>query len=149
MKLRPLPTACAVVQILAFVSIAGSYGPEPFTSYPAGTTSLGDGTTIASNNNIAEVSGSGNRYLRMTRNNTGNTSSSFKFPDLDAGKEIEAFTITFDLLIGGSGTFADGGLAQLRCDPGWQRRRRGRVRDGRWSDHRLGHLQQWGGMHRR
>ena len=109
MKIPVSAVAFALSLLLAVpgISRAGSYSQD-FSGFSIGTTDLGDGTTIASNDGVASVRGSGDRYLRLTANNTGNTSSSFKLPDLDPGQELESFTFTFDLHIGGSGTFADG-----------------------------------------
>ncbi|MGI9240744.1 MAG: hypothetical protein ACR2RV_08080, partial [Verrucomicrobiales bacterium] len=84
---------------------SGDYSQD-FSAFSAGTTNLGDGTTIASNDGVASVQGSGVRYLRMTQNNTGSTASSFKLPDLDPGQELESFTARFLLQIGGTGSFA-------------------------------------------
>lgn len=86
---------------------AGSYS-QNFTGFDSGTTNLGDGSEISSNNGAASVRGNSSRYLRLTSNSQGGTSSAFKIPDLDPGKIIESFTANFDLLIGGSGTLADG-----------------------------------------
>jgi len=97
------------VSLVAGVSpvMAGSYS-QNFTGFSSGTTSLGDGSEMNSNTGTTQVRGTSDPYLRMTASGTGATSSSLKFPDLDAGKAIDAFTVSFDLLIGGSGTLADG-----------------------------------------
>ncbi len=86
---------------------AGSY-TQNFTGFSTGTTNLGDGTQMNSNNGTTQVRGTSNPYLRMTASGTGGTSSSLKLPDLDPGKAIDSFTVGFDLLIGGEGTLADG-----------------------------------------
>ncbi|MFT4550689.1 MAG: hypothetical protein ACI8XO_005046, partial [Verrucomicrobiales bacterium] len=99
------------------IAIAGTY-TQSFSGFSAGTTSLGDGSTIASNDGIASVQGGGDPYLRMTQNNTGGTASSFKLPDLDSGQELESFTVTFDLQIGGTGSFADGVSLTFGAIPG-------------------------------
>ncbi|MGI9241082.1 MAG: lectin-like domain-containing protein, partial [Verrucomicrobiales bacterium] len=98
-------------------AISGSYNQD-FTGVSSGSTSLGDGSAIASNDGIASVQGAGNPYLRMTRNNTGSTASSFRLPDLDPGQAIDSFTATFDLQIGGSGAFADGVSLTFGAIPG-------------------------------
>lgn len=87
--------------------LAGSY-TQNFTGFAQGTTSLGDGTEIASSNGVAQVRNTSSPYLRLTASGTGGTSSSMKLPDLDPGKAIDSFAVTFDLQIGGSGGFADG-----------------------------------------
>ena len=87
--------------------IAGSYS-QNFTGFSSGTTSLGDGSQISSNNGPTQVRGTDDPYLRMTASGTGGTSSSLKLPDLDPGKAIDSFTVSFDLLIGGRGSLADG-----------------------------------------
>ena len=98
-----------VVSLISGVSpvLAGSYS-QSFTGFSSGTTSLGDGSQINSNTGITQVRGTSDPYLRMTDNGTGGTSSSLKLPELDPGKAIDSFTVSFDLLIGGSGSLADG-----------------------------------------
>jgi len=104
--LKPLPSSILALSfpLLAF---GGSYSQD-FTGSSVGATNLGDGSTISSNDGTASVQGSGNPYLRLTQNNTGGTSSSFKIADLDSGQKIDSWTFSFDLQIGGSGSFADG-----------------------------------------
>jgi len=90
-----------VVSLISGVSpvLAGSYS-QSFTGFSSGTTSLGDGSQINSNTGITQVRGTSDPYLRMTDNGTGGTSSSLKLPELDPGKAIDSFTVSFDLLIG-------------------------------------------------
>ncbi len=86
------------------IAAAGSYGPQNFT-YTDGTTDLADGTAIASSNGVASVQ---KNYLRLTQDGVGGTSSSFKLSDLDSGKEVTVFTITFSLRMSTAGNPADG-----------------------------------------
>ncbi len=88
-------------------ALAGSYSQD-FSAFSAGTTNLNDGTGIASSTGVASVQGVANRYLRLTASGTGSTSASFKLADLDPGKAIDSFSVSFDLQIGGGGTLADG-----------------------------------------
>ncbi|MDA7930137.1 hypothetical protein N9B63_04805, partial [Akkermansiaceae bacterium] len=88
-------------------ALAGSYSQD-FSAFSAGTTNLNDGTAISSSTGVASVQGGANRYLRLTASGTGSTSASFKLADLDPGKAIDSFSVSFDLQIGGGGTLADG-----------------------------------------
>jgi hypothetical protein len=92
----------------------GTYGPQSF-NYPNNTTILGDGAAVSSSNGIASVQSS---YLRLTANGTGNTSASFKLPDLDVGSEVEGFDLTFLLRMSTSGTPADGMSVNFGAIPG-------------------------------
>ena len=83
---------------------AGTYGPQAF-SFPNGTTNLGDGSTIASSDNVAAVV---NNALRLTANGVGGSSASFKLPNLDSDKSVQSFDVTFKLRLFASGTPADG-----------------------------------------
>ena len=85
-------------------SHGGSYGPQAFT-FPNGTTSLGDGSTIASNDGVASVQ---NNSLRLTENGAGGTSSSYKLPNLDGSEAINSFCFGFDLRLSATGQPADG-----------------------------------------
>jgi hypothetical protein len=85
-------------------AFAGTYGTQPFT-FANGTTNIGGGATIASNNGVASIQ---NNALRLTANGTGDTGASFKLPDLDPGKEVQSFQVTFVVRIFSSGTPADG-----------------------------------------
>jgi len=95
---------------------AGIY-TQDFGAHPSGTTDLGDGSEISSNNGVAQVRGSGNPYLRLTSNSTGGTSSSYKLPDLDPGETIESFTATFEFQIGGTGVLGDGAALSFGAIP--------------------------------
>jgi hypothetical protein len=95
---------------------AGNYD-QNFNGHSSGTTDLGDGSEIASNNAVAQVRGSGNPYLRLTSNRTGGTSSSFKLPDLDPGDAMESFTATFEFQVGGTGVLADGAALSFGAIP--------------------------------
>jgi hypothetical protein len=83
---------------------AGTYGTQAFT-FANGTVNLGDGTVIASNDGTASVQ---TNALRLTANGTGSTAASFKLPDLDPGKEVQSFDVTYKLRFFASGTPADG-----------------------------------------
>ena len=96
---------------------AGSYSQD-FSAHTSGDTDLGDGSEIASNNGVAQVRGSADRYFRLTSNSTGGTSSSFKLPDLDPGEVAESFSATFRIQIGGSEPFADGAALSFGDIPG-------------------------------
>lgn len=82
---------------------AGTYGVQTFT-FANGTTNLTDNTVIASSDGIASVQSNG---LRLTANGTQNTAASFKIPDLDPGKGIQSFDVTYKLRFFGAGP-ADG-----------------------------------------
>jgi hypothetical protein len=92
---------------------AGRYpatGTQSFTG--AGPlTNLGDSTLISSSNNgtdgnpAAVVTGNA---LRLTQYGTGGTLSSFKLPDLDAGKALLSWDMTLQVRMSASGTPADG-----------------------------------------
>ncbi|MES2572897.1 MAG: CotH kinase family protein [Verrucomicrobiota bacterium] len=86
------------------VARAGSYGTQAFT-FATGTKNLGDSSVIASNDGTASVQANA---LRLTANGVGDTTASFKLPDLDAGKGISGFDVTFKLRLFTSGTPADG-----------------------------------------
>jgi hypothetical protein len=100
--------AAAVMAASCGSGLCGSYGPQDFSAFAVGATSLGDGTEIGSNNGICQIRGNTNRYLRLTESGTLNTSASFKLPDLDPGQEVRAFTIRFSLYMNAAGTPADG-----------------------------------------
>src|SRR5688572_6186234 len=82
-----LLAASALASLSVPLASAGSYGTQAFT-FADGTTSLGDGSTIASSNGAASVQ---SNALRLTANGTGSTTSSFKLPDLDPAKLIQSF----------------------------------------------------------
>lgn len=73
---------------------AGTY-TQSYT-FPNGTTDLGDGSSIRSNNNVASVQ---NNRLRLTQNGVGNSLASYRLPVLDPGREIESFSMEFDLTL--------------------------------------------------
>lgn len=83
---------------------AGTYGTQAFT-FANGTVSLGDGSTIGSSNSIASVQ---SNALRLTANGTQNTNASFKLPDIDPGKEVQSFDVSYKLRFFAAGTPADG-----------------------------------------
>jgi hypothetical protein len=87
---------------------AGSYGPQNFSAYAVDTTNLNDGTEISSNNGICRVRGNSNRYLRLTDSGSGNTTASFKLPDLDPLQVARSIAISFSLYMSSSGNPADG-----------------------------------------
>ena len=94
----------AVWLVPASLLEAGNYGTQAFT-FGNGTVSLGDGTVIASNDGIASVQ---NNALRLTANGTGGTAASLKLANLDPGKEVQSFDVTYRLRFFASGTPADG-----------------------------------------
>ncbi|MFT6178510.1 MAG: hypothetical protein ACJAQT_000582 [Akkermansiaceae bacterium] len=102
-KLLPLLALVLSTSPLA----AGNYS-QAFTGFSTGTTALGDGSAISSNDGTAQIRVTGDPYLRLTASGTGSTGSSMKLPDLDPGKAIDSFTVSFDLFIGGGGSLADG-----------------------------------------
>ncbi len=99
------------VLLMAAVSVqAGSYS-QNFNSASAGSTDLGDGTTITDNiGGIAQVYDNGSwKALRLTQDGTAGTIGNFAVGDLDAGTVVQSFTTTFDLLIkDDTGNTADG-----------------------------------------
>src|SRR4051812_10185927 len=86
--------ALNLVFLLALISSAsaGTYGPQPFT-FADGTAVLGDSSTIATNSpGVASVQGGA---LRLTESDIGYTSSSYKLPNLDVGRAIGVFDVSF------------------------------------------------------
>ncbi len=67
---------------------------QDFDGYPDGATVLGDGSTIGSNNGIAQVI---DGALRITSTTTGSTRSSFRIPALPGSST--GWTATFDLTL--------------------------------------------------
>ncbi|MCH2065499.1 MAG: CotH kinase family protein [Roseibacillus sp.] len=72
---------------------AAQYGPQVFNQ-PNGTTDLGDGTTIASNDNSAAVEGGA---LILTRDGTTNTHASLRIPALAAS--AQGWTASFEFTL--------------------------------------------------
>lgn len=92
--LRLFVSLLLAVGLISATALAGRYpaaGTQTFT-FADGTTSLGDGTVIGSNNGIASVR---SNMLRLTDRGTTNTNSSFKLPDLDAGRSMIAWDASF------------------------------------------------------
>lgn len=106
-RLFPLPLLFLLVLASTRFLVAGTYSQD-FSGFAAGTTNLNDGSELSSNRSVTSVRGNTNPYLRLTASGTPSTSSAFRLPDLDPGQAVDAFTVTFDLFIGGSGTLADG-----------------------------------------
>ena len=82
---------------------------------------LGDGTSISSSNTGTDGHPAAvvlNNALRLTQNGTGNTSSSFKLPDLDPGKAIDSWDATFKVRMSASSTPADGWSLNVGPIPG-------------------------------
>lgn len=103
-----LPSIIAVfLAAVANAAIAAEYRQD--FDFPNGTTDLGDGSIIASSTMTgggptAQVVG--NR-LRLTSNQTGSTSASFKIPSLGADA-TDSFAASFDFELFSGGTPADG-----------------------------------------
>ena len=100
-------TAVAAWLSLAAQGLSGTYGPQAFT-FADGTTSLGDGTVMASSNNVTSVQANA---LRLTQAGVGGSYASFKLADIDPGKEITAFDATLKVRmtkLNGTNTPADG-----------------------------------------
>jgi len=98
--------ALAAALAASLPASGGTYGPQSFT-YADGISSFGDGTVIATSGaaTVASVQGGA---LRLTQNGVSNTISSFKLSNLDVGKEIEAFDVTFTVQMAATGTPAEG-----------------------------------------
>lgn len=89
------PRLALLLGLLACVASthADQYGPQDF-SVANGTTSLGDGSTIASTGNVASVQ---NGALRLTLDGTTGTRASFRVPAL--ADSSEGWTATFEFLL--------------------------------------------------
>ena len=75
----PLPIRIGICALmLSAAALADQYGPQAF-AVANGTTSLGDGTTLAGSDGIAAVQ---DGALQLTRAGTSDTSSSFRIPSL-------------------------------------------------------------------
>lgn len=81
----------------------GSYS-QNFDAFANDTTDLGDGSTIASNNDVASVQ---DQALQLTEDGTGGSNAGFVLPFLGDGAN-QAFIITFDVALEAEGTPADG-----------------------------------------
>lgn len=102
---------CAFSLIAAFGlcnARAGSY-TQAFT-FADGTTALGDNSTLVSggDNATPQTASVQGGALQLTLSGRGGTLTAFKLPDLDPGREIAEFTMSFDLRMAASGTPADG-----------------------------------------
>src|SRR4051794_4274711 len=96
---------CAVLSagvLLAAGSVfAGSY-TQNFNTAAVGSSTLGDGTTISARGGTAttrvvrvRAGPPVNNALQMMATGFGSATASWKFTDLDAGKEIQAFDFNF------------------------------------------------------
>ncbi|MFA7256985.1 MAG: hypothetical protein WC047_05365 [Kiritimatiellales bacterium] len=89
--------------LTAAVSVqAGNYSQD-FNSASAGSTDLGDGSTITdSGTGFAQVySNETWKALRLTQDGPSGSAmtGNYAFPDLDAGNTVSGFTASFDVLI--------------------------------------------------
>ena len=93
---------------------AGSYS-QNFSTGTVGSTTLGDGSAVASSGNNAAVRfwAAGNKALQLMVAQGANTAS-WKVPDLDAGKEIQSFDATFN-----AGTYRTNASATPPPGAGW------------------------------
>ncbi len=90
----PLPIRIGICALmLSAVALADQYGPQAF-AVANGTTSLGDGTTLAGSDGIASVQGGA---LQLTRAGTSDTSSSFRIPPLS--NSSQGWNATFEFLL--------------------------------------------------
>ncbi len=106
MKISPSRVLRALACLaLAGTAQAGSYVKD-FTGLADGSTNLGDGSFVGSNDGRASVQ---TGRLRLTQNGTGGTAALYRLPDLDPGLEISGFHVEFDLALNTSGgASADG-----------------------------------------
>lgn len=96
---------CGLVQS----SLAGSY-VQNFNSIANGSSNIGDGSVIRTNNaGVTNVfQGSNWKALRLTQDTTNFTYSNFFLPNLEPTHTMSSFSATFDLLIkNNEGTPAD------------------------------------------
>ena len=90
----PLPIRIGICALLlSAVALADQYGPQTF-AVANGTTSLGDGTTLAGSDGIASVQ---DGALQLTRAGTSDTSSSFRIPPLS--NSSQGWNATFEFLL--------------------------------------------------
>ena len=85
--------SCAGMLLVCHPATADQYGPQAF-AVSNGTTTLGDGTTIAGTDGTASVQ---NGALRLTQAGTSSTFSSFRIPALS--NSSGGWTATFDFLL--------------------------------------------------
>ena len=97
---RPMKSDSAVLirislcaMMVSTVALADQYGPQAF-AVANGTTSLGDGTTLAGSDGIASIQ---DGALQLTRAGTSDTSSSFRIPSL--GNSSQGWNATFEFLL--------------------------------------------------
>ncbi len=97
MKHRAPITAVGIVTFSCFLAtaVAGERYVQDFNRFPDGTTDLGDGSTIASNNGVASVR---DGALRLTQDLVNSTHSSFRVPGLGAAA-TRSFEVRFDFLL--------------------------------------------------
>src|SRR5688500_18797929 len=101
----------AVTSLLLFANAASGGSYSQSFSLADGTTAIGGGTALTTSNTanpaVASVQGGA---LRLVQAGVPSTASAFKLPDLDPGRNIQSFDVTFTVRMtqNGSETPADG-----------------------------------------
>ena len=83
----------AAIGLMIPASFAGTYGPQPF-DYPDGTSDLGDGSKLTSNDGEIQVRRGALQPIPLGWNEVAGV---FTLPVLDPDRDIDGFTASFDL----------------------------------------------------